>query len=87
MLLLAQGMPDSQLLSGGVQDILVWVVLAQVALYVATVIFFIKKLNSWEEKYDLLQAKTLKIAIRSQRAIEALADLPNLDVDDEKDKE
>jgi len=75
-MLLAQTMPDSSLLQGDAQGILSWVILALVALYVATVIYFIKRQSSQEDKYDRLQGKVMKLTVRSNRAIEALADLP-----------
>ena len=80
---LAQEMPKSELLQGSAQDVLSWVVLALVVLFVAACIFFIRKLNHWEEKYDNLQKKTTKIAIRSQRAIEVLADLTDPEVEED----
>ena len=76
MWFLAQTVPKADLLKGDVQEILVWVVLAQVALYLATVIYFIKRQGAQEDKYDLLQAKTHRQLARSNRAIEAVANLP-----------
>ena len=70
-----QEIPNPELLQGSAQDVLSWVVLALVAFLVIICIHFVKKLNHWEVKYDKLQNKTLKIAIRSQRVTEALTDL------------
>ncbi len=75
-LLLAQDLPDPKLLEGDVQEILVWVILAQIALYFATVSYFLLRQKKMEEKYDKLQAKTQKQIARSNRAMEAVAKLP-----------
>lgn len=65
-----------ELLNGDVQDILGWIILALVGLYSATVTYFIKRQMNQETKYDKLQNKVMKLTVRSNRAIEALADLP-----------
>jgi len=70
--------PDAELLQGGGQEVLAWGVLALIALYVCTVSYFIKRQNKFEEKYDQQNDKMLKLAIRSQRAIEVLADIEDL---------
>jgi len=89
MFYLAQDMPDSNMLQGDTQSILAWVVLAQIVLFMAVCTYFIMRQSKHETKYDKLQKKTMKIAIRSQRAIEVLADLPapaiEEDLDDEED--
>ena len=68
-------MPNTELLQGGAQEVLSWVVLALIALYGATVPYFIKRQNKFEERSDEQNAKMLSLAIRSQKAIEVLADL------------
>lgn len=73
---LAQDLPDPKLLQGDVQEILVWVVLAQIALFLATVVYFIKRQGVQETKYDELQDIVMKIVYRSNRAMEAVANLP-----------
>jgi len=75
-LLLAQDMPDPKLLQGDAQEILVWVVLALVALWVGTVTYFIVRELRFEKKQDKLYKRFSKLLVRSNRAIEALADLP-----------
>ena len=76
-------MPDPELLQGDTQQVMAWVILAMVVLFTVTCFYFIRRLKHWEDKYDKLldkydklNMKTLKIAVRSQRAIEALANLP-----------
>ena len=84
-------LPDSDMLQGSSQDILAWVILAQIALFIAVCTYFIIRQNKLETKYDRLQKKTMKIALRSQRALEIVANLPapeieeDLDDDDEED--
>lgn len=85
MLRLAQDMPSSEMLQGDVQSILAWVILALIALYMATAVYFIKRQNTQETKYDKLQAKTHKQIARSNRAMEAVADLPPPLEDEEDD--
>lgn len=74
--LLAQDLPDPDLLTGNVQEVLSFVVLALIVLYGATCTFFIKKLNHWETKYDKLVTRQGKQINRSNRAMEAVANLP-----------
>ena len=76
MWLLAKDLPDSKLLEGDEQEILVWVILALVLLWSATVTYFIRRLQKQEEKYDELQGKMIKAISRSNRAMEAVAKLP-----------
>lgn len=76
---LAQDMPDSELLHGSAQDVLAWVVLAQIALYVVTCAYFIYRQRWLEDKLDSNFKDTLKLALRSQRAVETLAHLPPMD--------
>lgn len=73
---LAQDLPDPRLLQGNGQEILVWIVLAQIALYLATVTYFLMSQKAQEKKYDDLQTIVLKIVYRSNRAMEAVANLP-----------
>lgn len=73
---LAQDLPDPKLLQGDVQEILVWVVLAQIALFLATVTYFLLRQKSMEARYDELQDIVMKIVHRSNRAMEAVANLP-----------
>ena len=73
---LAQDLPDPALLQGNVQEILVWVVLAQIALLVLVVGYFVRRESKWETKYDALQGKMIKSISRSNRAMEAVAKLP-----------
>ena len=75
MFLLAQDLPDPEMLQGDVQSVLAWVILALIVLYGATVVYFIKRQNNQETKYDKLQAKTHKQIARSNRAMEAVAKL------------
>ena len=74
--LLAQELPDPDLLQGSAQEVMAFVILALIILYGATVTFFIKKLNHWETKYDKLVTKQGKQISRSNRAMEAIANLP-----------
>ena len=74
MWLLAQ--PDPALLQGDVQEILAWVVLSQIALWLATVTYFLRRQTMMEKKYDGLQVKLFKALSRSNRAMEAVAKLP-----------
>jgi len=78
---------SEELLQGDVQDVLAWVILALVALYGGTVAYFIKRQHSQEAKYDKLQIKVMKALVRSNRAIEAVADLPPPPVEEFLDDE
>lgn len=78
-------MPDPDMLQGNSQDILAWVILAQIALFIAVCTYFIIRQNRWEIKYDKLQKKTLRIAVRSQRAIEIVANLPAPEIEEDFD--
>ena len=69
-------LPDPEMLQGDVQSVLAWVILALIVLYGATVVYFIKRQNNQEAKYDKLQAKTHRQIARSNRAMEAVAKLP-----------
>ena len=73
---LAQDLPDTKLLEGNVQEILVWIILAQIALYLATCTYFLLRQKYREGKYDTLQEKMIKQISRSNRAMEAVAKLP-----------
>lgn len=73
---LAQDLPDPKLLQGNVQEVLVWVVLALIFLYGLTVAYFIRRQGIQETKYDELQGIVMKIVHRSNRAMEAVANLP-----------
>ncbi len=73
--LFAQDLPDPKLLEGDVQEILIWIVLAQIALYLATVGYFLLRQKKQEEKFDELQGTVLKIVHRSNRAMEAVANI------------
>ena len=79
---LAQSMPDASMLQGDVQEILAWVILAQIVLFISTVIYFLKRQSRMEEKYDTLQEKMIKGLSRSNRAMEAVAKLPPPEDDD-----
>jgi len=80
--LLAQDLPDPKLLQGNTQEILVWIVLAQIAFYIATVGYFLLRQNKQEEKFDELQSKVIKLFHRSNRAMEAVANIkPPEDLD------
>ena len=85
MFFLAQDMPDSSMLQGGSQQVLAWVVLAQVVLFIAVTGYFIVRQNKLEDKYDKLQQKTVKLAVRSQRAIEVIANLPTPKIEEDLD--
>ena len=80
-------LPDSDMLQGSSQDVLAWVVLAQIILFIAVCGYFIKRQNKQETKYDRLQKKTLKIALRSQRALEIVANLPAPEIEEDLDDE
>lgn len=69
-------MPGPEMLQGDVQSVLAWVILSLIVLYGATVVYFIKRQNNQETKYDKLQAKTHRQIARSNRAMEAVAKLP-----------
>ena len=75
MFQLAQDLPDPKLLQGNEQEILVWIVLALVGLWLSTVTFFILRERRQESKLDNLHKKFQKLLLRSNRAIEAVADL------------
>ncbi len=75
MWILAQDLPDTKLLEGDVQEILVWVVLALIALYGATVGYFLSRQGKLEERIDGLQGTVIKIVHRSNRAMEAVANI------------
>lgn len=83
MMLLAQEMPDPSLLQGSTQQVMAWVILAMVALHCATVVYFIRKHSNLEAKYDALLVKTMKLAVRAQRAIEYIAHLPEPEVEED----
>lgn len=85
ILQLAQDMPDPKLLEGNAQEILVWVVLALVVLWGGTVAYFIAREFRFEKKYDKLQQKFAKLLVRSNRAIEVLADLDPPAVEEDLD--
>lgn len=85
MWLIAQDLPDPDLLQGDAQEILAWIVLALIALYGATVAYFIRRQGKMEEKYDKLQAKVIKQISRSNRAMEAVAKLPPPQDDEDSD--
>lgn len=72
----AQDLPDAALLQGSTQEIMAWVILAQIALFVATVAYFLLRQTRMEKKYDTLQDKMIKGISRSNRAMEAVAKLP-----------
>ncbi len=76
MWLFAQDLPDAKLLQGDVQEILVWVVLSLILLYVVTVGYFIRRQGFQEEKYDALVDRQNRQISRSNRAMEAVANLP-----------
>lgn len=82
-MLLAQNMPDPSLLQGTTQEVMAWVILAMVALHCTTVIYFTRKQSKVEEKYDALLVKTMKLAVRAQRAIEYIAHLPEPEVEED----
>jgi len=84
MWILAQ---NSDLLKGEAQDILVWVVLALVGLYGVTCAYFIHRQGAQDKRYDRLQTKVMKQLVRSNRAIEALANLPALVIESDYDEE
>jgi len=86
-LLLAQGIPvpDPKMLEGSVQQILVWVILTILGLWISSVVYLLRQGNAKDEKYDILQQKCIKLAVRSQRAIEALANLPPPEVEEDLD--
>lgn len=86
-LLLAQEMPDSKMLQGDTQQVMAWVILALVALFVATCVYFIKRQSKQEAKYDKLAAKTHKQIARSNRAMEAVADLPPPPEEDDEEED
>lgn len=75
MWLFAQDLPDPALLQGNVQEILVWVVLSQIVLWVATVAFFLSNQKAKDVKYDEMQDLVIKIVHRSNRAMEAVANI------------
>lgn len=78
-------LPDAALLQGNAQEIMVWVILAQIVLFIATCAYFLFRQKRMEEKYDKLQAKMIKQINRSNRAMEAVAKLPPPEDYDEED--
>lgn len=75
-------MPDNELLQGDAQQVMAWVILALIAFVAASFTYFIKRLSYWEIKYDNLQKVCIKLAVRSQRAIEHIANLQPPEVED-----
>ena len=71
----AQDLPDAALLQGNAQEIMSWVILAQLALWLATVTYFLLRERSRDEKFDALQDLAIKIVHRSNRAMEAVANI------------
>lgn len=65
-------LPDSSLLQGNTQQVLVWVVLALIALWSSTSFYFISRIKDWEDKYDALLEKTLKFAVRSKTIVDSI---------------
>lgn len=68
-------LPNPELLKGSAQDVQAWVILALVALFIATCIYFTRQLADKEKRINKLTDTNIKLAVRSNRAIEALAGL------------
>jgi len=82
-MLVAQKLPDPQMLQGSAQEVMAWVILAMIVLFITTCIYFIKRQSAKEAKYDELQCKFIKLIVRSNRAMEAVAKLPPPTEDDD----
>jgi len=85
--ILAQELPDPRLLTdGNTQQVMSWVILSLILLYGLTVTYFLKRQSSLETKYDKQNNKMMKLAVRSQRAIEVLANLPAPKIEEDLDE-
>ena len=71
------------MLQGDVQSVLAWVILVLILFYMATVVYFINRQNKQEAKYDKLVTRQGKQIGRSNRAMEAIANLPPPPTEDE----
>lgn len=87
LLQLAQEMPDSKLLQGDAQDVMAWIVLLLVVLLFTSNGVLWRKLGKTEDKLDKSHDRTTRIAIRSTRAIEVLADLQPSEIEEELDED